>query len=81
MVSFLIGGILPFIFVLAVPAPWKVPVTFAAVLAALVLTGTIGARIGGSSKHRGTIRIVLGGALALAVTFGIGALLGTTGAV
>ncbi|MFC4242699.1 VIT family protein [Gryllotalpicola reticulitermitis] len=79
--SFLCGGILPFLFVLLVPAPWKVPVTFLAVLAALVLTGTISARIGGSSKRLGTLRIVAGGAVALAVTFGIGALLGTTGAV
>jgi len=76
--AFLVGGILPFIVILAVPAPAKIPVTFAAVLAALVLTGTSSARIGGSSKRLGTIRVVLGGAIALAVTFGIGALLGTT---
>lgn len=80
MVAFLTGGLLPFLFVLLVPGPWKVPITFVAVLAALVLTGTISARIGGSSKRLGTLRIVLGGAVALAVTFGIGALLGTTGA-
>lgn len=79
MLAFLCGGLLPFIFVLAVPAPWKVAVTFVAVLAALVLTGTISARIGGSSKRLGTLRIVIGGAVALAVTFGIGAILGTTG--
>ena len=80
MVAFLTGGLLPFLFVLLVPAPWKVPVTFVAVLAALVLTGTISARVGGSSKRLGTLRIVLGGAIALGVTFGIGALLGTSGA-
>jgi len=78
--AFLIGGLLPFIVTLAVPAPWKIPVTFAAVLAALVLTGTISARVGGSSKRLGTLRVVLGGAIALAATFAIGALLGTTGA-
>ncbi|MCL2515603.1 MAG: VIT family protein [Microbacteriaceae bacterium] len=79
-IAFLCGGILPFIVVLAVPAPWKIPVTFAAVLAALVVTGTLSARIGGSSKRKGTLRIVLGGAIALAATFAIGALLGTAGA-
>lgn len=78
--AFLCGALLPFIVVLAVPAPWKIPITFAAVLAALVLTGTISARIGGSSKRRAASRIVVGGAIALAVTFGVGALLGTTGA-
>lgn len=79
MLAFLTGGILPFLFVLLVPAPAKIPITFVAVLLALVLTGTLSARIGGSSKRLGTLRIVLGGAVALAVTFGIGALLGTTG--
>lgn len=79
MVAFLCGALLPFVVVLVVPAPLKIPVTFAAVLAALVLTGTLSARIGGSSKRRGTLRIVVGGAIALAVTFGIGAVLGTTG--
>ena len=78
--AFLSGGVLPFIVVLAVPSPWKIPVTFAAVLAALVGTGTLSARIGGSSKRKGTLRVVLGGAIALAATFAIGALLGTTGA-
>lgn len=78
--AFLSGALLPFIVVLVVPAPLKIPITFAAVVAALVLTGTISARIGGSSKRRGTLRVVVGGAIALAATFGIGALLGTTGA-
>ena len=76
--AFLCGALLPFIVILVVPAPWKIPVTFAAVLAALALTGTISARIGGSSRRRGTLRVVVGGAIALAATFAIGALLGTT---
>jgi len=81
MLAFLCGGVLPLIFVLAVPAPWKVPVTFIAVLAALLATGALSAHVGGSSKRLGTLRVVIGGAIALAVTFGIGALLGTSGAV
>ncbi|MFJ3958903.1 VIT family protein [Arthrobacter sp. NPDC090010] len=80
-VAFLCGGILPFLVILLVPSPAKIPVTFLAVLAALVLTGTVSARIGGSSKRRGTLRNVLGGAIALAATFAIGALLGTSGVV
>ena len=79
-VAFLCGALLPFIVVLVVPEPVKIPVTFAAVLVALGLTGTVSARIGGSSKRRATVRVIIGGAFALAVTFGIGTLLGTTGA-
>ena len=52
------------------------PVTFVAVLVALALTGTLGARLGGARKRRAALRVVVGGALAMAVTFGIGALLG-----
>ncbi|WP_285727956.1 VIT1/CCC1 transporter family protein [Psychromicrobium xiongbiense] len=78
-VAFLTGGILPFLAVLLVPVPWKVPVTILAVLAALALTGAIGARIGRSPAPRATLRVVVGGALALAATYGIGLLLGTSG--
>ncbi|MDP5226615.1 MULTISPECIES: VIT family protein [Arthrobacter] len=80
-VAFLCGGILPFAVILLVPGQTKILATFLAVIAALALTGTESARIGGSSKRRGTLRNVLGGAIALAATFAIGALLGTTGAV
>ena len=54
---------------------------FAAVLIALAITGAVGARIGGSPRLRSTARVVIGGAIALAATFLIGTLLGTTGVV
>ncbi len=53
--------------------------TFAAVLIALALTGTISARLGGSSKRLAAVRLLIGGALALLVTWGLGLLLGTAG--
>ncbi len=79
--AFTVGGILPLLAILLPPEPWRVPVTFVVVLVALALTGTLGASVGGSSKRKATLRVVVGGALALIVTFGIGALLGTTGVV
>ena len=78
--AFLAGGILPMLTIL-LPAAVRVPITFAVVLAALAATGAIGARIGGSPVARGTARVVVGGAIALAATFAIGALLDTTGVV
>jgi VIT1/CCC1 family predicted Fe2+/Mn2+ transporter len=80
-VAFTIGAILPLVAVLLPPEAWRVPVTFVAVLIALGLTGAIGARIGGSSRSRAVVRVVVGGAIALAVTYGIGLLLGTSGIV
>ncbi|PZR55315.1 hypothetical protein DNL40_02790 [Xylanimonas oleitrophica] len=80
-VAFLTGGVLPLLAVLAVAVPWKVPVTVAVVLAALAVAGWVAAWIGGSAPGRSTLRVVIGGALALAVTYGIGSLLGVTGVV
>ncbi|WP_341954689.1 VIT family protein [Salinibacterium sp. TMP30] len=79
--AFTVGGILPLAAILMTPEPVRVLATFVAVLIALVITGTLSARIGGSSWIRPTLRIVIGGALALATTFLIGTLLGTTGVV
>jgi len=79
--AFTIGGILPLAAILLTPEPVRVGATFVAVLAALIITGTLSARIGGNSWVRPTLRIVIGGALALGTTFAIGTLLGTTGIV
>jgi VIT1/CCC1 family predicted Fe2+/Mn2+ transporter len=47
------------------------------VVVALAITGWLSAWIGGSPRGRAVLRVVLGGALALVVTWAIGALLGT----
>jgi VIT1/CCC1 family predicted Fe2+/Mn2+ transporter len=77
--AFLIGAILPLLAILLPPVAIRVPVTFVAVLVALALTGAVGARIGGGSVARATVRVVVGGAIALAATFIIGSLLPTGG--
>jgi VIT1/CCC1 family predicted Fe2+/Mn2+ transporter len=79
--AFLAGAVLPMLAILLPPEPLRIPITFVAVLIALGLTGGLGARLGGSPALRPIVRVVGGGALALAVTFGIGALLGVSGVV
>jgi VIT1/CCC1 family predicted Fe2+/Mn2+ transporter len=79
--AFTLGALLPFIAILVLPPSIRVPVTFGVVLVALALTGSVSAWIGGAKVGRATVRVVLGGALALVVTFAVGSLLGTTGAV
>jgi VIT1/CCC1 family predicted Fe2+/Mn2+ transporter len=49
------------------------------VLAALAATGAAGAALGNAPVGRATIRVMIGGALALLVTFAIGSLLGVSG--
>lgn len=75
--SFTVGALLPLIAVLLPPTGWRVPVCVIAVLAALALTGVVSARLGGSNPRRAVIRVLIGGALGLALTYGIGHLFGT----
>ncbi len=77
--SFTLGAALPLIAILAPPASARVPVTFIVVLLALALTGQVSARLGGSEPSRAMWRVVLGGALAMTVTYGAGQLLGVAG--
>jgi len=77
-IAFVIGGLLPILAIIAFPAAMRVPATFAAVLLALAITGATGGYLGGSPLLRPTVRVVVGGAIALATTFLIGRLLGTT---
>jgi VIT1/CCC1 family predicted Fe2+/Mn2+ transporter len=74
--AFTIGAVLPLLAVLLPPAGWRVPATFIAVLVALVITGWLSAHLGGSGKPRAITRVVVGGLLALGVTWAIGALIG-----
>jgi vacuolar iron transporter family protein len=75
--SFTVGALLPLMAILLPPTEWRVPATFAAVLAALAVTGALSARIGGSNVHRAVVRVVTGGAIGLAFTYGVGHLFGT----
>src|SRR6185312_12028563 len=66
--SFLSGAIIPLIAVVLPPESIRIPVTFAAVLVALIITGTLSAYAGGANKTRATVRVVVGGLLAMAIT-------------
>jgi VIT1/CCC1 family predicted Fe2+/Mn2+ transporter len=54
-----------------------IPVVSAAALLFLAALGAIGARAGGASPWKPVARVVFWGAMALAVTAGIGAVFGT----
>ncbi|MDQ0096263.1 MULTISPECIES: VIT1/CCC1 transporter family protein [Micrococcaceae] len=80
-VSFTVGAALPFATAVFLPGPLKIPVTFIAVMLALGITGALGARLGGAPMLRPTLRVLIGGAAALVVTFAIGSWLGVAGIV
>ncbi|HEV7656163.1 MAG TPA: VIT family protein [Mycobacteriales bacterium] len=76
-VAFVAGALLPLVAILLPPVGARVWVTVAAVLAALGIAGAVSARIGGSDPRRAVLRVVLGGAAGLALTWSIGYLFGT----
>ena len=77
--AFLAGAAIPLIVIVISPSAIKIPATFIAVLVALAITGILSAKVGGASVTKATIRVVLGGALAMIVTYGIGKLFAVSG--
>ena len=75
--SFTAGAALPLVAVAVLPQPLRIGGTVAVTLIALGWLGDLGARLGGAPKRRASIRIVVWGAVAMAITAGIGVLVGT----
>lgn len=76
-VSFTLGSLVPLVAILIVGVTARVPVTVVAVVAALFATGWSSARLGGAPVRPALRRNVIGGLIAMAVTYGIGSLVGT----
>lgn len=72
--SFVLGAALPVASILLFPPGVRIVATFAAVLLALALTGFVSARLGEAHAGRAVIRTMLGGALGMIVTYGVGTL-------
>ena len=75
-IAFTAGAALPLLAILLPPASVRIAVSFIAVLIGLTITGALSAHLGGAPKGPAMTRLVLGGALAMAVTYGIGQILG-----
>jgi len=75
-VSFTLGALLPLLAILLAPPSTRIPVTVIAVLIALAITGWISSRLGGANPGRAALRVTIGGALAMAITFAIGHFVG-----
>ncbi|WP_433222063.1 VIT1/CCC1 transporter family protein [Dactylosporangium sp. CS-047395] len=76
-ISFALGAALPLLAILLPPPGSRIPIAFVAVVLALTVTGAVSARLGSAGVVRAVSRLVAGGALAMAVTFGIGQLVST----
>jgi VIT1/CCC1 family predicted Fe2+/Mn2+ transporter len=74
--SFSAGAALPLVAVAVTPTGVRVAATVLVTLLALALLGDVGARLGGAPRPPATIRVVIWGAVAMAITAAIGALVG-----
>lgn len=77
LISFTLGGAIPFVAILLAPTNGRISITVGAVLIALLVTGYLSARVGNTSRLRAITRVIIGGLVAMAVTYGIGSLFGT----
>jgi VIT1/CCC1 family predicted Fe2+/Mn2+ transporter len=76
MVAFTLGALLPLVAITVPPPALRVPITVVAVLVALGVTGVMSGWLGKSPLARPFWRNVIGGSVAMAVTYGIGTLVG-----
>lgn len=75
--TFSVGAALPLLMVIVSPATLLIPLVCGASLLFLGLLGAVGAKAGGADMMRAAVRVTFWGALAMALTAGIGALFGT----
>lgn len=76
-ISFLIGAVIPLLAIVVSPNQLRLPIVFASVIIALVITGVLSAYAGGANRLKATVRVVIGGSLAMVVTYCIGRLFGS----
>lgn len=74
--TFAVGAFLPLLTVLVTPASTLIPVVAAASLIFLAVLGGLGAAAGGAPVTKAALRVTFWGALAMALTAGVGALFG-----
>jgi VIT1/CCC1 family predicted Fe2+/Mn2+ transporter len=75
-VSFAAFALLPILGLLVAPASLRIVAIAIVTLVSLGALGLLGGRLGGASVGRAALRVTLGGGLAMAITAGIGRLLG-----
>src|SRR5882724_11955289 len=72
--SFSTGALIPLLAGVVAPVQWTVPAVYGISLTFLIALGAVGARAGGAPMLPGALRVAFWGALAMAVTAGIGML-------
>ncbi|TAL14470.1 VIT family protein [Patescibacteria group bacterium] len=77
-IAFFIGSVIPLVFVMLPIGSLTIPVTFLSVVVALTVTGYLSAKLAGTAILKSILRVVIGGALAMIITYTIGTLFGVS---
>jgi len=78
MVAFTLGALVPLLVLAFVPSSVRLPMTVVVVALALAATGATSAHLGYSPKGRAILRNIVGGLLAMGITYAVGMLFGVT---
>ncbi len=75
-VSFSLGALVPILAVLVTPNAWRIAAGVVSALIGLAVLGATGAKVGGADPRKPMFRVVIGGAIALLVSYVIGNVIG-----
>jgi VIT1/CCC1 family predicted Fe2+/Mn2+ transporter len=77
--AFSSGAVIPLLAITLAPTAIRIQVTFIATILALLITGTMSAKISGVRTWPVVVRMLLGGVLAMVITLGVGYGIGKVG--
>ena len=75
--TFAVGAAMPLLTAVLAPGAYLIPVVAVTSLVFLAVLGGLGAAAGGASLTVGAVRVTFWGAIAMALTAGVGLLFGT----
>lgn len=76
VVAFTLAALVPVLAITLPPKSWRIPITAAVTVVALLGLGALGAQLGGAPRGRAALRVVTLSALSMLLTYGIGRLVG-----
>ncbi len=76
--AFTVGATIPLVMILLPPESIRIWITFISVIFALMVTGYLSARAGRAKARKAMLRVVIGGALAMSITYLIGRIFGVS---
>ena len=77
LLSFTLGALIPLLAAVLAPDSLRIKITLVAVVIGLFLTGYYSAKAGGASRRKAVARVIVGGIVAMAVSYLVGRLFGT----